>query len=194
MQVNDYQDLRVQRTINSIYDAFKQLICEKDYQKITVTELAKLAQVNKKTFYRYYPTLDDLLSELQAQYSQDYLKEVRDFQYPRDLAKSVTTFFTYSAKQGEAYDRITTCAVGSYVGIRQQMIDEVMNKTWGQSPEFNQLADWQKRILLDFVQQTGLKVYTTWVNQGRVEPLAAVINAATALMQGGVERYLNANN
>lgn len=29
MQVNDYQDLRVQRTITSIYDAFKQLICEK---------------------------------------------------------------------------------------------------------------------------------------------------------------------
>ncbi|MGO3118504.1 MAG: TetR/AcrR family transcriptional regulator [Levilactobacillus brevis] len=66
MQTNQYQDLRVQRTINSIYDAFEQLICEKDYQKITVTELARRAQVNKKTFYRYYPTLDDLLIELQA--------------------------------------------------------------------------------------------------------------------------------
>lgn len=190
MQTNQYQDLRVQRTINSIYDAFEQLICEKDYQKITVTELARRAQVNKKTFYRYYPTLDDLLIELQARYSQAYLKEISDLQYPCDLAKSVATFFTYSASQGEAYDRITTCSVGSYVGIRQQMINEVMNKTWGQSREFNQLEDWKKRILLDFVEQTGLKVYMTWVKNGKVEPLEVVIDAATDLMQGGVERYL----
>lgn len=191
MQVNDYQDLRVQRTITSIYDAFKQLICEKDYSKITVTELARLARINKKTFYRYYPTLDDLLRELQAQYSKAYLDEIADLRYPRDLAKSVAAFFTYSANQGEAYDRITTCTVGSYVGIRQQMINDVMTKTWGQSPEFNQLADWQKQILLNFVEQTGLKVYTTWVANGRVEPLADVIRAATALMQGGVTQYLN---
>lgn len=190
MQTNQYQDLRGQRTINSIYDAFEQLICEKDYQKITVTELARRAQVNKKTFYRYYPTLDDLLIELQARYSQAYLKEISDLQYPRDLAKSVATFFTYSASQGEAHDRITTCSVGSYVGIRQQMINEVMNKTWGQSREFNQLEDWKKRILLDFVEQTGLKVYMTWVKNGKVEPLEVVIDAATDLMQGSVERYL----
>ncbi|WPG32940.1 TetR/AcrR family transcriptional regulator [Lactiplantibacillus plantarum] len=74
MQVSQYQDLRVQRTINSIYDAFKRLICEKEYSKITVTELAKMAQINKKTFYRYYPTLDDLLIELQTRYSQAYLR------------------------------------------------------------------------------------------------------------------------
>jgi len=190
MQPNHYQDLRVQRTINNIYDAFKRLICQKDYTKITVTELATSAQINKKTFYRYYPTLDDLLIELQAQYSQEYLKEVGDFQYPRDLAKSVAAFFTYSASQGEAYDRITTCSVGSYVGIRQQMVHEVMVKTWGQSVEFNRLADWQKQILLDFVEQTGLKVYTRWVDNGKVEPLESVIQAATALMQGGVSQYL----
>lgn len=142
-------------------------------------------------FYRYYPTLDDLLRELQAQYSKAYLDEIADLRYPRDLAKSVAAFFTYSASQGEAYDRITTCTVGSYVGIRQQMINDVMTKTWGQSPEFNQLADWQKQILLNFVEQTGLKVYTTWVANGRVEPLADVIRAATAFMQGGVTQYLN---
>ncbi|MHC9531873.1 TetR/AcrR family transcriptional regulator [Dellaglioa sp. L3N] len=190
MQINQYQDLRVQRTINSIYDAFKQLICEKDYQKITVTELARMAQINKKTFYRYYPTLDDLLIELQAQYSQAYLKEIDNLQYPRDLRKSVATFFTYSTSQGEAYDRITTCSVGSYVGIRQQMIDEVMTKTWGQSWEFNQLENWRQKILIDFVEQTGLKVYTAWAENGKTEPLEAVINAAADLMQGGVERYL----
>lgn len=188
MQLTGYEDLRVQRTINSIYQAFEELICEKDYSKITVTELSRRAQINKKTFYRYYETLDDLLAEMQARYSQEYLKEVADFQYPRDLEKSVKVFFTFSAKQGKAYDRITSSS--NYTGIRQQMINQVMNKTWGQFPAFNRMNNWQKEILLNFVENTGLTIYQQWVKNGRQESLDAVIKEAQALMRGGVDRYL----
>ena len=69
-----------------------------------MTELAKKAQINKKTFYRYYLTLDYLLSEMQAQYSKQYLEIVKDFHYPKDLKKSVRAFFEFSAKQGPAQD------------------------------------------------------------------------------------------
>ena len=48
MKITGYEDLCVQRTINNIYQAFEDLICEKDYSKITVTELARRAQINKK--------------------------------------------------------------------------------------------------------------------------------------------------
>lgn len=188
MKLTGYEDLRVQRTINNIYQAFEELICEKDYPKITVTELARRAQINKKTFYRYYETLDDLLAELQARYSQEYLKEVKGFQYPRDLEKSVEVFFTFSAKQGEAYDRITSSA--GYSGIRQQMINKVMNDTWANFADYNRLDDWEKSVLLNFVEQTGLTIYQQWVQNGRKEPLEKVIKEAQALMRGGVDNYL----
>lgn len=191
MKISGYEDLRVQRTIKSIYQAFEELIVEKDYEKITVTELAKRAMINKKTFYRYCPTLDDLLAEIQAQYSQEYLKQTKDFQYPRDLAKSVRAFFTYSAAQDKAYERITiSSADSSYSGIRQQMINQVMNKTWGASPAFNRLNDWQKQVLLSFIENTGLRIYIQWVKNGKQEKLDDVINEATALMEGGVTAYL----
>ncbi len=120
MKSTGYEDLRVQKTIKGIYKAFESLIVEKDYQHITVTELARRAEINKKTFYRYYPTLDDLLAELQNRYSEDYLKIIGDYEYPRDLEKSFRAFFEYSNKMGPAYDRISTNRV--YSGIRQQMI------------------------------------------------------------------------
>ena len=53
------EDLRVRRTIDSIKNVFEQMICEMDYGKIRVTELCSRAMINKKTFYVYYPTLDD---------------------------------------------------------------------------------------------------------------------------------------
>lgn len=189
MKLTGFEDLRVQRTIKSIYRAFEELICEKPYSKITVTELARRAQINKKTFYRYYETLDDLLAELQARYSQEYLEEVKDFQYPRDLDKSVASFFTFSAKQGEAYDRITTNM--HYSGIRAQMVNKVMNATWGKSPVFQRLNDWQKSILLQFVEQNGLMIYQRWVAGGKKQPLAEVIDEAQRLTRGGVQEYLH---
>lgn len=188
MKLNGYEDLRVQRTINSIYQAFEKLITQKDYAKITVTELAKQAQINKKTFYRYYETLDNLLAEMQAHYAQEYLEEVKDYQYPEDLEKSVASFFNYSAKQGLAFDRITTSQ--NYTGIRQQMINQVLNKTGRQSPEFNRLNDWQKKILLGFIEQTGLSIYQQWSLNGREQPLEEVIQEAQRLMRGGVNNYL----
>ena len=124
MKITGYEDLRVQRTINNIYQVFEDLICEKDYSKITVTELARRAQINKKTSYRYYETFDDLLAELQARYADEYLQQIKGCQYPQDLEKSVKTFFLFSSAQGKAYDCITTSV--SYSGIRREMIDNVM--------------------------------------------------------------------
>jgi len=194
MKLTGHEDLRVHRTISNIYSAFEKLIVEKEYQKITVKELAENAQINKKTFYRYYPTLDDLLAEMQAQYAKGYLEDIKDFQYPRDLAKSVRVFFTYSAEQGDAYDRITASSAGGYVGIRQQMIDNVMNSTWGESKEFNQMEDWQKEVLLNYIEQTSLDVYKTWVNGGRKVPLEDIIVSTNALLKGGVNNFLQLNN
>lgn len=188
MELTGYEDLRVKKTITAIYEAFEALICEKDYAKITVKALAERAQINKKTFYRYYPTLDDLLAEMQARYSQQYLKITGEYHYPADLDKSVRAFFEYSAQQGEAYDRITCSR--TYSGIRQQMIDQVMGSTWNQSPAFNRLAAWQRTALLTFVQDTGLTVYRQWVEGGKQQPLTDVIEAATALMRGGVAQFL----
>ncbi|KRM78155.1 hypothetical protein FC35_GL000535 [Limosilactobacillus coleohominis DSM 14060] len=73
------------------------------------------------------------------------------------------------------------------------MINQVMNKTWGSSPAFNRLNDWQKRVLFNFIQNTGLQVYIQWVKNGKKEPLEDVIGEAIALMEGGVKAYLQLN-
>lgn len=98
MNSNGTEDLRVQKTMTAIDQAFEELILTTDYEKITVAELARRARINKKTFYRYYPTKDDLLAELQTSLSQDYLALTKGLVYPRDLAKSITYFFNFSAK------------------------------------------------------------------------------------------------
>ncbi len=65
-----------------------------------------------------------------------------------------------------------------------------MSKSWGRSVQFNQLKDYEKRILLNYVTQTGLTIYQSWTTNGRVQPIEEVISTAQKLMRGGVDNYL----
>ena len=65
MDKTKQEDLRVRKTREAIRRTFEDMICEMDYEKISVKELTDRAMINRKTFYLHYETLDDLLEELQ---------------------------------------------------------------------------------------------------------------------------------
>ena len=58
-------DLRVKKTRKSIKDAFLELRSRKSLDKITITELAKLAVISKATFYLHYKDIYDLSEQLE---------------------------------------------------------------------------------------------------------------------------------
>ena len=188
MQLTGKEDLRVQKTISALKKAFEELICEKDYDSIKVTELCQRSMINKKTFYHYYPSLDDLLAEMQAELSEAYLERVKDCKLPRDAAKVNRAFFEYSAEQGLAYEKIT-CATGAYSQTRQEMIDRVIAETWGESEAFRGLNPSQQRMVLNFISTVSVGCYREWVADGKQMPLEDVIQLSTTLMCGGLDRF-----
>ena len=58
-------DLRVIKTKKNIRDAFLKLRAENPPEKIRVTELCKVATINKRTFYKYYQDIYSLSEELE---------------------------------------------------------------------------------------------------------------------------------
>lgn len=63
-------DLRVKKTKQAIMDTFKDMIISTPINKITVTALTNKANINRKTFYLHYETIEDLIS--------DFLNEIAD--------------------------------------------------------------------------------------------------------------------
>ena len=57
-------DRRVVRTRKAIRKAFMRLIQETDYQKITITAIAREADIDRKTFYLHYRSVEDLIDEI----------------------------------------------------------------------------------------------------------------------------------
>lgn len=67
-------DLRILRTKKSIRTAFIELMKQKNYNKITIQEIADGAMINRNTFYLHYLDKDDLLDQL----SNECLHKLKD--------------------------------------------------------------------------------------------------------------------
>ena len=188
MLIKGTEDLRIQKTMAAIKQNFEELICEKDYGQITVTELCARSKINKKTFYHYYPTLDDLLLEMQSELSSAYIELVKNYKLPEELDKVNRVFFEYSAAQGLAYDKIT-CSTGSYSAARQAMIDRVTEETWKKSKAFLALSEPEQNLVLSFINTVSVGSYRQWVADGKTMPLETIIERTNALMCGGLNQF-----
>lgn len=191
MLLNGTEDLRVQKTIEVIHKTFEEMICEMDYEKITVKELCERARINKKTFYRYYDVLDDLLSELQNIMTREYLERIADYRIPEELDKINREFFLYSVEKGLVYEKIT-CS-GSYNYIRNKMVNNVMSSTWGKSTWLQLLDTYKQNILLGFVQSASVEMYRRWVTDGKKIPLEEIIEISNQLLCAGVNGFVEYN-
>ena len=74
-------DLRAKKTKRSIKNAFLQLRAKKDIERITVKELADLAEISKATFYLHYHDIYDLSNDLEQEVIQNCLANIPHPEY-----------------------------------------------------------------------------------------------------------------
>ncbi len=70
------QDKRSRRTRAWLTDTLLELLEEKDYAEISITELTEKADIARPTFYRNYSSKDDILLLKMEEILDGYLKEV----------------------------------------------------------------------------------------------------------------------
>lgn len=73
-----HEDLRVIKTKRIIKNALIDLMSEKEVSRITITELSERALINRKTFYRHYETISDVVSELEHELISEFADTLRN--------------------------------------------------------------------------------------------------------------------
>lgn len=183
MDSNAKLDLRVRRTKESIHKAFTEMLLEMPYEKITVTELSNRAFINKKTFYRHYAVLDDLLSEIQLEFAKPFAELTAGLRYPDDTDAITREFLMYSAKQGPLYDAVISS--GMHEEILTKVLDEMGAERYG---AHNYPAGWDEyewSIYISHVTSAQVRIYKQWVNDGRKLPVNRMVALGVRLICGG---------
>ncbi len=185
MELTGHEDIRVRKTIESIHDAFITLLMSMPYHKVTVKLLCEKARINKKTFYRYYTNLDELLIELQTEYARPFVERTVGMRYPDDVEAITRDFLEYSAAQGKLYDRIVCSS--AYTQILSNVIKEMEDERYdnSQPPEGWSKDEWS--LYMAHVTSAQLRLYRQWVEDGRVVPVDQMIEIACKLICKGAE-------
>jgi AcrR family transcriptional regulator len=80
--VNDYaeaglRELKKRKTRDLIRATAFELFCKRGFERVTVAEIARAAEVSRKTVFNYFPTKEDLVYSALEDYEQEMLDAVR---------------------------------------------------------------------------------------------------------------------
>lgn len=92
------------RSKRLIREALMTLLQEKDYEKITVTDIVKLADINRATFYAHYQDVMALMEEINNEMLSEIYKLLEEFDYntfftdPHPIISQVVAFLAADAE------------------------------------------------------------------------------------------------
>ncbi len=68
---NSQLDRRSRYSMHAIRSALFELLKEKELQNITVTDICRLADINRGTFYKYYKDVPDLYAQIETSIAEE---------------------------------------------------------------------------------------------------------------------------
>lgn len=191
------KDLRIRRTKEAIRETFKEMVCEMPYEKITVKEIAGRAKINRNTFYLHYETIDDVLKEIQSDYSERYMKIISGYNLIHDQKEIVRTFFEFMEAQDDFFKKITCDSRFDY--IREKMQRKVMANTEPKTEKIQRTEresgsgtigkDEAVKNIVRAFSSTSLNLYRQWTEDGKKIPLQEAIELSATLLENGMKGF-----
>ncbi len=184
MEKRKNEDLRVIKTREAIHNAFKQMICDMDYDEITIKELTQRAQINRKTFYLHYGSLDDLLEELQQEIAENFISRKVSYASMKDIRGLIRLFFEHAANMPLLHERLM-CS-GSYRPIWEKINKRIMDYRRETNRGAFGLNQYEENLVFAYYGANSIILYRQWVEDGKKLSLEELIDIAEKLICGGM--------
>ncbi|TVX99908.1 TetR/AcrR family transcriptional regulator [Cohnella terricola] len=187
-------DRRQARTKHLLHQALMELIEEKGIERITVTDIANRADVNRGTFYLHYRDVPDMLDKIMNEVFERLLgytsrmdpRELsqyayRDEPYPKlldileEIARNKDFFQTILGPNGDL----------SYaIRFRNMMASHIFNKFEYILPENGQMLV-PRKYLVAYMASANFGMLMHWVESGMQESPYEMAMIATQLVNHG---------
>ena len=181
-------DRRIAKTKKAIRNAFVKLLVEKDIDKISVKEIADLADVDRKTVYNYYAGVYEIREELENDLLADLKKCTHDLVYDINDPMSVFRVFARIIEENyEVYSQLIT-SYGPYTSAKlYYYLKELVRDTILTSPRVK-----KERIDLavEFITGGMLWVYNQWFTSNKTVSLEEFTLTVGKMVVDGVSAYL----
>ena len=183
-------DSRVIKTKKAIRNAFIKLLAEKDYNDISVKDIADAADVDRKTVYNYYSGIYELREELENDLVKLWNESIqkldfqKNFENPQQIFDILTEIINSNL---ELYSNLIKLDAKSYIirKLVESMTELVKNELEKSKVAFQ--GSKKLEIAAQFVTSGILSVYQHWFNSDRNVPLEELSKEIGGIVLYGIK-------
>lgn len=179
-------DPRVKRTKKMFKEAMKELmLLHDDYMEITVKELCEKAELNRRTFYLHYEYTDDVLLEIQEDFTQEFYEATKQYDHIKEIEPVVRAFFDIH-EANPIYEKILLSPAQDY--LRETMRSKTVTAL-DETDNLKLIRGYDiitQNIIEQFYHMAVVAAYREWVRQRKIMAKEDVIKLTTKLVSNGL--------
>ena len=165
-------DRRVIKTKRAICNAFASLLAKKNFNDITIKEVADLADVNRKTVYNYYSGIHEILDDIENQVVNAYANAVRSFNFREEIKNPYKLFENLTLILNNNIDFYSSLLkLETNSKLSQKIISNLKNKVCDELRNQNLFPEDKLDFIVSFVISGMIAAYQSWFNSDRERTL-----------------------
>ena len=154
------------RSRKLIRRAFMDLLKEKSFEKITVTDIVNLAEINRSTFYAHYPDVLGLIEEIQIEVV-DYMQNVLGGIDFKDFLQNPKPVLNEIVKMTEENNELYRLLADSNIAVKQlTSIKNILIERTLKSIEIPDIEgeSFEKEFVVRFFTGGVVDIYLEWLS------------------------------
>lgn len=184
-------DRRSARTKKAIISALGTLMMQKDISKITIKEIADLADINRKTFYAHYGSVHEIMDEFENSIIANLEDAVDSLDFPKghyDPYKFFEKLISSANVNFETYAHLMLPTVRGNLRskIKTVIKDRVVDIYSGVLGLDKQTLSY----MVEYIAGGTISVYEQWFNSDRAVSMEEVCRIIGQMTAGGIVKLI----
>ncbi|MBS6844258.1 MAG: TetR/AcrR family transcriptional regulator C-terminal domain-containing protein [Clostridiales bacterium] len=175
-------------TRNMIRNVFIEMLDERPFDEITVTDLVTRCEINRKTFYYYYQDLYAVLTEIFESELEAVLGGVKEHvTWEEGIAQAVQIALQHKRAIYHVYHSMQRETLEKYL---YNVAGEVMHRYVERQSAGIHASQGDKDIIAQFYQSALTEMVLNWIGQGMKEDGLEMITRMGQLFDGNIRASL----
>lgn len=184
-------DRRVSRTKKLIQEAYVELLMEKKPGKITISEIARRADIDRKTFYLHYDSVEDIIREFCKSKVDELMENLKMEDFPNQAFSIRRTFEILNQIITDNMDFFWFISVNrEYDYFFDQLKDLVVDVIVRNGQDYFGYSERDLGVYAEFFISGIISSYTRWLREGMKFPMDELAELVSHASYSGLEKLL----
>lgn len=184
-------DRRVEKTRMAIQEAYLALLMEKKTAKITISEVARRANIDRKTFYLHYDSMEDVLKAFCRSLIDRLVEQARQAELSLETFSIQVLFVALNRMVKENMEFFRFISLNReydffFDEIKEVMVDELLHSYSG----FFSFSETELKLYAEFFLSGIICAYVRWIQEGQPVPMEYLAELVQHAAYSGLKEVL----